>query len=903
MRSLSDLDMKLAGRAISEDEPWAGELGMADDAAAIAGVLQRYRTAAIERILKPRESGGSYTPRDFGLQLSAHLTGLMDSMMRRMFVVACKRSGCDRDRLPMAVVATGGYGRRELAPFSDVDITFVTVRDGDPNVDKVIRAMFTLVMDVVTTRCGLEVGYAYRLLDDCASLDHQTQSGLLDARFVTGSSRLFIQLEDAFWTGFNATDFIFTKIGEREKVLRKWGITPRVVEPELKEGPGGLRDLQTAVWLVQAKNQLSAARVRGERAITALGDAHILEAEQQRVLIARERIQRVRNALHAAAGATRDHLVVTRQEEVARLLGYESDPAAEVPGVERFMAELYDDLSTLRRVAEQTIHRVRNGKLILGVGLDCKRQEIVPANDALDLEDPTWLLWAFELAQKYGLEIGQELQSTASALIATGPVPSDPAAVSAVFSRIVSSLGTVYNTLQEMADIGVLGWVLPEFGKLFNLIPYDPSHDFTVGQHSLFVVKEIEALLEDTGGEEQAEMRRVLLEIPHPEQLVMAALLHDSGKAIPGRPHDEISEEIASDVCARLGWDQEAIDNVCFLCRQHLVMAEVSRLRDLQIDETIRDFTQIVDDPDRLNMLYLLTYADTRAVGAGVWTQVKGRFLRDLWRRASAVLSEDEPLMLDDAAIARARRRLMKDLSLQNLPEEEVAEHIEAMPPAYLLNQSLTQIAVHINFVRQVRYGYPVIEFHDERDATYTEITVCAYDDPQPGLLAKIARVLFVADLEVHSAQVVTRVTDRDRIALDTLWVDYRGRQITPGKRRQVLTQLMPILEGKANPGDIAAQDGRIKRGVYVRQATTLVSVRNDLSDTLTVLETQEADTKGALYHASAAFARLGWDIRSARVSKWRDEARASFYLAGIRGLTEREIRMAFAQAVEAVLV
>src|SRR5262249_37654418 len=157
-----------------------------------------------------------------------------------------------------------------LCPYSDIDITFIPQRDGDPLTDRLIRDMFTQVMDICIARCGLEVGYAYRLLEDCTSLDHQTSCGLLDARLVAGNNRLFIHFEDACWMGFNPTEFIFTKIEERAGSLAKWGQTVRVVEPQLKEGPGGLRDLQTAVWLTQAREQLTAARVRGSRAIEAL---------------------------------------------------------------------------------------------------------------------------------------------------------------------------------------------------------------------------------------------------------------------------------------------------------------------------------------------------------------------------------------------------------------------------------------------------------------------------------------------------------------------------------------------------------------------------------------------------------------------------------------------------------
>jgi [protein-PII] uridylyltransferase len=437
-----------------------------------------------------------------------------------------------------------------------------------------------------------------------------------------------------------------------------------------------------------------------------------------------------------------------------------------------------------------------------------------------------------------------------------------------------------------------------------DLIPYDPSHDYTVGQHTLFVIKHLEALLSADANDDLIEMRRVLEELPNPEQLMLAALLHDSGKAEAGRPHAEVSEEIAEVVCQQLGWTPEAAANVRFLVRHHLLMAETSRLRDLNLDATLRDFTREVDDIDRLNMLYLLTYADTRAVGEGVWTQVKGRFLRDLWRRASAVLMAEEPADYDDAAIARARRRLLKDLSLENLPEAEVAEHVQAMPPEYLLNQNLNQIALHIGSIRRVRAGEIVCDFHDERDATYTELTICAYDDPQPGLLAKIAGVLYAADLNVHSAQVITRVTPTDRIALDTLWVDFRGRPLAPGKRREITTNITAVLSGAQTVQDILAKSRRPTAGTKSgaspapSKPITVRSIRNDLSDTLTVLETSGPDERGVFYRICTALSQLGWDIRSARASIWQGEARGSFYVAGARPLSEEEARRALANVL-----
>ena len=205
---------------------------------------------------------------DLGLRICYAFSDLTDAFLARLLALSCKRAGVDAAAPPLALVATGGYGRRELCPFSDIDLTFVPLRDADARIDRVVRDMFTQIMDICIGKCGLKVGYAYRLLEDCAALDHQTATGLLDARLIVGNERLFIQFEDAFWDDFNSGRLRVHQTGGAAAHSGPLGnVLPRVVEPQLKEGPGGLRDVQTAVWLMQAHERLAAARVRGTRSL------------------------------------------------------------------------------------------------------------------------------------------------------------------------------------------------------------------------------------------------------------------------------------------------------------------------------------------------------------------------------------------------------------------------------------------------------------------------------------------------------------------------------------------------------------------------------------------------------------------------------------------------------------
>ncbi len=869
-------------------DPFSFNLDLVETPEGLSEILREERLARIAQITAPAISKEASPPG--GITHARSFSDLADGVISRLFTISCTRSGANPASVPLCIVATGGYGRRELAPYSDIDITFVPNRDGDPRIDRVVREMFRGLMDIGMEKCGLEVGYAYRLLEDCASLDHQTSSGLLDARLIAGSERLFIQFEDAYWAGFNAVEFIFTKLDERRKALNRWGGTLYLVEPNLKEGAGGLRDLQTAIWLAQAKNHLPAARVRGNRAFSLLGEELNLTVElMEKLAQAKEKLQQTRNALHACAKEERDILVVTRQEEVAAALGYGNSVSS--PPVERFMEELYTHLALIHRVSDQAMDQIENSRLILGIGLDCKKRAIVPANDSLALDDPSWLLWAFELAQRYSLLFSRKFEFAALELTNLSPPLPDHSTASQVFTRILSQTGKVYPIVQKMADMGALGWLLPEFMPLMNLIPYDPAHDYTVGQHTLYVVRNLETLLNEQGANDEllAEMRYILQDLTHPEQLMLAALLHDCGKAEPGRPHAETGAEDAVKAVRRLGWDSEAEENVSFLVRHHLLMAETSRLRDLDLEETIQEFIRIVDDPDKLNMLYLLTYADTTAVGNGVWTSVKGRFLRQLWQRSMELLLAGEEGADEPVVLARARKALLRDISLKNLPEEEVQEHIQAMPAGYLLNQSSMEIVDHISMVRRVRLGEIVVEFRDEPAATFTELTVCTFDAAKPGLLARIAGALNSSGLITHSAQVVTRITETDRIALDTLWVEYRGRQLSIGKKKEVARKLQSALS-EENPRipDIPANGHRI----------TVHSIRNDLSSLHTLIEITAPDEQTALYGPACALAQLNWNIHSARVSTWQGETHSVFYVAKLRDLSEEEAKMRLIRAL-----
>ncbi|NSW80126.1 MAG: HD domain-containing protein [Chthonomonadetes bacterium] len=841
---------------------WLNTLAEMQDAREIGEWVRHQREQMMQNLRAPED----------GLEACRSFTALADAVVRRLFTLAVQRA-----RVPhppeIAVAATGGYGRMDLSPHSDIDITFIPERDGDAATDRIIREMFRLLMDVLMEYGRLKVGYAYRLLDDCPTLDHTTQTTLVDARLVTGSRRVFARFLEEFWAHFNPTDFLFRKIRERRQIRAKYGTTPYLVEPHVKEGAGGLRDIHLVRWLGAGWAGLPTA---GEWEYL-VSREWLTEEDAHHLAQAQEFLTRVRNHLHVLAGEQRDLLTIAKQEEIAQRMGYQ--PQEHTPAVELFMHDYYTYAVHAHRICEEIIHRVEQSRHVLGIGLDCERKEVIASENLLQREDPVWMLWAIRLAQQYELNLSVPLQRFMRSVASTKPQTRDPKHLAETFLSILQAPEGVARALRQMAETGVLGWILPEFESIRTLIPYDPSHEFTVGEHTLRVIENLEGLNTITDPH-YADYRRIFQETPHREVLYLAALLHDAGKGIPDKDHSEAGAALAEQVGRRLFLSEDAIADLVFLVRHHLLMAETSRLRDLNLDETIRDFVHVVDTIDRLNMLYLLTYADTHAVGSGVWTEVKAAFLRELHRKAERFLMASEAVEHAPPDMGRFRRRLVKELSLENLPEEMVTRHLNLMPATYLLNTAQEQIGLHIRMVQEAIQGVPQLAFQTPPDASVTELTVCAIDDPEPGLLAKIAGVLYAAQVAVHAANVFTR-SGEIKVAIDTLWVDYRGRPIPPAKRAEIEENMKAVLTGETSVTDLLHRGRRT--GQAPPELVNLV-IHHDLSEQFTVIEVRTTEHIGMLYWVCRALSRLGWNIHSAKLSTWAGKAVGVFYVTDTEG-------------------
>jgi [protein-PII] uridylyltransferase len=595
----------------------------------------------------------------------------------------------------LAVIATGGYGRGELSPHSDVDITVVPPDESSPELDRAIRSFFQDLHHAIGTVFGLGIGYAYRLIADAPGIDAKTRTGLVDARLLSGPSSLYQKLLDELDATMAAGEFILAKIAERETSFAKYHDTPLVVEPHLKEGAGGMRCFHCANWLRSAI---------GER--------------ESKPTKAYDRIVRARNLLHLATNRPMDNLVRTRQEEIAQILGMDQGD---------MMSEIVLSANEVHQGYLAAKDRLLDARFSLSRSVTALRGEARITANADAGESAVGL----SIATALGLRVS-DLQAHPSAKV------SGPAAAYAIT--------TGEKTLRNLDRAGLLEHLLPELTKTRALIPRDNVHRFTVFEHTLRLVRHLDNLPEG----HLATLRNNLRDL---EPLYLAALLHDVGKVADDRPHSESGAEIAAEVCQRWHLSQEITETVRWLVQEHLTMMRFVRLRDIDNPETVREFAAIVKDQTRLDLLTLITWADVNAVAPEAWSPAQDSFLHELHRRTSEALELENPTPLDPA---QQRQRLIRQLK-EDVPEADLKVFVDSLPPYYLASTPPSLVKLHYQLVKKAEAGETTVEAYGQPELASTDITVCTPDSP--GLLSKLLGILYAFDLSVSGIRACTTET------------------------------------------------------------------------------------------------------------------------------------------------
>lgn len=808
---------------------------------------------------------------------------------------------------PLALVAIGGYGRGELNPYSDIDIMFLhggdLVSNGKPTpylaaiIDGILYPLWDL---------GLKLGPTVRSVDDCvrvANSDMQSKTSLIEARLVAGDSALFERMQAVVLArcvrGFER-EYILSRIQDQETRRTKFGNSPFMQEPNIKNGCGGLRDFQNLVWMAFFKY-----RVRSLGELRARG--MISETEQKQLESAYDFLLWVRNQLHYQATRAGDVLSKSLQPSVAFGLGYtDRSPRKRI---ERFMRDVYKHMRNvylITRTVERRMALLPEPKRLPSLrallrtagrrrvvqqpsdGFLFEEGEIHASSPHVFRDQPRRLMRVFLYAQQRGLRLHPDLaQLVRHHLSLVNRYFLRDTHVHETFLEILNQRGAVAPILRAMHEVDLLGKYMPEFGKLTCLVQHEFYHQYTADEHTLVCIEQLDKIW----GAKTAPFKHyseIFQQLERPFVLYLALLLHDAGKANPCGDHAVVSGQLATQVAKRLGLDGTTAHDLRLIIENHLTMIQISQRRDMDDPTVIRSFANQVQSPSNLSMLTLHTFADSQGTSAELWNGFKDSLLQTLYRKTTAALEKGPELVLAE----EKQQELLKEEVRRILPgvihEDELQAHFDHLPNRYFLIHSAKQIVddldlAHRFMVLQVEEEEkalePIVNWHNEPDRGYTAVQVCTWD--RTGLFSKIAGCLTAAGLNILSAQIFTRT---DGIILDTFFVtDAKTGLLAKKEEREEFEALLRrALTTQLDLSALIAKQHTVTatyKSLEGDQMPTVVEIDNESSDFYTVLEIETEDRIGLLYMISQTLNELHLDIAIAKISTEKGAALDTFYL------------------------
>jgi [protein-PII] uridylyltransferase len=845
--------------------------------------LRASLTAGRDEIRRRFEATGD------GAALVREQSFLVDQLIRVMFDLVTGEiyplpNPTSGERL--AIVAVGGYGRGELAPYSDIDLLFLLPYKRTPHTEQVVEYLLYLLWDL-----GLKIGQATRSVEEClrqAKADLTIRTGLVEARYLWGEQALFNELKRRFDSDIvrgSAAQFVEAKLAERDARHQRVGDSRYQLEPNIKEGKGGLRDLHTLFWI--------AKYIYRTDDVGKLVDLGVLSMEEsKRFDHAQSFLWAVRCHLHYLAGRAEERLTFDLQAQIARQMGYADD--AKSRGVERFMKDYFlvaKDVGDLTRIFCAILEADQKRKRRLSwVRWGAGRRELggfildgewltIPAEDFFKTNSVA-LLRLFQVAQAHGLDIHpRAMRAVSQSLRLVDGLREDPEA-NQLFLDILTSRKDPETALRRMNEAGILGRFIPDFGRVVAQMQYDMYHHYTVDEHTLFAIGILHKIETGLLKEEHPLATELAATIVSRRALYLAVLLHDIAKG-RGGDHSEIGERIALELGPRLRLSGEETETVAWLVRWHLLMSGTAFKLDIGDLKTVGDFVERVQSPERLKLLLILTVADIRAVGPNVWNGWKATLLRELYHRAIEVMSGGLTVEGRDLRVATAQaaaRRLLPDFS-----EEEFTTFAALGYPFYWLSFDPETHARHARLMREAELtGAPLtVEKRVDQQRSVTEITL--YTADHAGLFSRIAGALAISGANIVDARIMTM---SNGMALDTFWVqDLAGRQFDrPDKLARLAVIFENVLSGDLKPHRELTRPPAFVSRLQVFTVMPRVLIDNKASASHTVIEVNGRDRPGLLYEVTRELTRLNLQISSAKISTYGEKVVDVFYVKNLFG-------------------
>ncbi len=790
----------------------------------------------------------------------------------------------------ISVVATGGYGRGELAPYSDVDLMFLLSYKVTPHTEQIVEFALYTLWDL-----GLKVGHATRSITEALRLskdDLTIRTSLLESRLITGDQALFNDFRGRFMAEVvkgSGPAFVEAKLAERDARHERLGDARYVLEPNLKDGKGGLRDLQTLYWIGKYLYRVDAVSELAAKGVLTPQDI-------RRFAKAENFLWTVRCHLHYLADRPEERLTFNIQSEIAERMGY-TDHAG-TRGVERFMKHYFliaKDVGDLTRILcavleEQHAKRSRfrlpsfdfKRRAADGFRLDGNRLTL--ADDNLFEAEPIKLLQLFHEAQRLDVDV----HPTALRLVTQNlkrvekTLRRDPQANNLFMEMLTGRDPEV--TLMRLNEAGVFGRFIPDFGRVIAQMQYDMYHVYTVDEHTIRAIGIVNGIETGRLVEDHPVACGIIREVQSRNALYLAVLLHDIAKG-RGGDHSELGARVALKLAPRLGLSTWETETVSWLVMHHLLMSDTAFKRDLDDPKTVSDFVEIVQSPERLRLLLILTVADIRAVGPNVWNAWKAGLLRELYWRAQAYLT---------GGVSSDRRQQRIDASkaglasaLADWPEAEIAAHLARGTPEYWLSFDTDTLSYQARVVRDAEREKTPLHIDTRVDESRDATAITIYTADHPGLFAKIAGAMALSGADIVDAKIVTLANG---MALDTFWIQRSGGEGSFDEdvrlqklRKRIGDSLSSAINTLRELEKVRANTPAKRTGVF--EVPPQVLIDNNASNQYTVIEINARNRIGLLYDLTRAITESGLQIASAHIASYGERAVDVFYVKDVFGL------------------
>jgi [protein-PII] uridylyltransferase len=837
--------------------------------------LQQKTGALIERLLDGKEP-------DF---LRKHAR-ILDDYFRQAFETSMVGPRMDISKNPYAIIALGGYGRQEQCIHSDVDLLFLFKKRVPDQAENLIREIVYPLWDI-----GLDVGYATRSLKECLQLCGRyfdILTPILDARFICGWSHLFSDLMEQLRQKIirkKSRTIINWLVQNNEMRHAHFGDSTYLLEPNLKEGRGGLRDYHTMLWIGQIEFNL-----KEPRDLEYFG---LLSHEEYRTLRrCLKFIWQVRNRVHFLCGRKCDQLHFENQIKLAEALKYRANNGQKP--VERFLGDLHGCMESLKQ---------QHLMFLYELGLEKKRQRRRKSRkksniDGLEviewgmlnfvaskkiIESPELLIRIFEESARLQVPLSAEakrLVKEFSHLANRRFCNSEPVVRS--FERILAAPAGPLNVLNDMLNTGFLLRLLPEFRSVINRIQYDEYHLYPVDKHLLRTVQTIKKFGTSLDSSLEPLCAQLYRELKNKHILLWAALLHDIGKGDAADDHAEKGAAIIEKLLTKKGLNVRDVESVVFLVRQHLHLIKTATRRDINDEETAIASARKIKNVERLKLLYLLTVADSISTGPAAWNDWTAALLRDFFLKVLNVLEKGELATEEAVNVIERKRKVIIESALSGEAQVETAALLENMSPRYRLYIPAESILEHIALYRKLGGADFLWDVKRSADANTRSVTICAKD--RPGLISKIAGVFTLNNIDILDVQVFTW---RNNIALDIFEVNPPPDQIMEDEKWQrAAGNLSAALAGELN----LAAALRKKMSTYryskngMRRIPHRVKIDNESSSFFTIIEVFTYDFPGLLFSITDALFNCDLNIWVAKIATKADQVVDVFYVWDLNG-------------------